>query len=161
MAEIDLLGSAIESFARIGEENFALSLPFWQQKQYGKGEFHNEYKNVCRHLGFIIDRVFRAYYINEETTEEKNVFFLSRNQILVAYKSFVTQTPCNYYTASMADSAMTRAEDFMFLRPEQRYLGMIEKHPDIYNNVPLYHIASYLGIQGPFLSRIRNRMTGK
>ena len=61
----------------------------------------------------------------------------------------------------MADSAMTRAEDFMFLTPEQRYLDIIEKHPDMFNNVPLYYIASYLGIQGPSLSRIRKRMTGK
>jgi len=195
MTEIDLLGYALKSFAGIDEEEFALSIPFWQKRNYGKGEFYNDYKNVCKHLGFILDGVFRTYYISAETSEEKNVFFFSNNQIVVSYKSFVAQTPCNYYTESMVDStilyihynsltqlyqqshqwerfgrlvaekafdiAMTRAEDFMFLTPEQRYLDMVEKHPDIFNTVPLYHIASYLGIQGPSLSRIRKRMTGK
>ena len=195
MTEIDLLGHAMKAFAGMHEDEFSLSLPFWQKKQYKKGEFYNEYKNVCKHLGFILDGVFRTYYINEGTTEEKNVFFFSKNQMVVSYKSFVTQTPCNYYTESMVDStilylhinqltslysqshawerfgrlvaetafniAMTRAEDFLFLTPEQRYLDLLEKHPDIFNTVPLYHIASYLGIQGPSLSRIRKRMTGK
>ncbi len=36
-----------------------------------------------------------------------------------------------------------------------------EAHPDIINTLPLYHIASYLGIQGPSLSRIRKRMMSK
>jgi CRP-like cAMP-binding protein len=195
MTETDILGYALNNFAEIGEEDFALSLPYWQRKQYGKGEFYNEYKNVCKHLGFILDGVFRTYYINDDTAEEKNVFFYSKNQVVVSYKSFVIQTPCNYYTESMLDStilyihinhlkelyqkshqwerfgrlvaetafniAMTRAEDLMFLTPEQRYLDLIEKHPDIFNNVPLYHIASYLGIQAPSLSRIRKRMMGK
>jgi CRP-like cAMP-binding protein len=195
MTELELLAYAFKSFADIDEEAFALSIPFWQKKEYGKGEFYNEYKNVCKHLGFIVDGVFRTYYVKDDTAEEKNVFFFSRNQVVVAYKSFVTQTPCNYYTQSLVNSrilyihikhltqlyqqshqwerfgrlvaetafnlAMTRAEDFMFLTPEQRYMDLITKHPDIFNNVPLYHIASYLGIQGPSLSRIRKRMTGK
>jgi CRP-like cAMP-binding protein len=195
MTDTDILGYALNNFAEIGEEAFALSLPYWQRKQYGKGEFYNEYKNVCKHLGFILDGVFRTYYINDDKAEEKNVFFFSKNQVVVSYKSFVTQTPCNYYTESMMDStilyihinhlkelyqkshqwerfgrlvaetafnvAMTRAEDLMFLTPEQRYLDLIEKHPNIFNNVPLYHIASYLGIQAPSLSRIRKRMVGK
>ncbi|KAA0991790.1 Crp/Fnr family transcriptional regulator [Dyadobacter aurulentus] len=195
MSEIESLGLALKSFAGIDEKEFALSLPYWQKREYGKGEFYNEYKNVCKHLGFIVDGVFRTYYVNDETAEEKNVFFFSKNQVVVSYKSFVTQTPCNYYTQSLVDSsivyihinqltqlyqqshqwerfgrlvaetafniAMTRAEAFMFLTPEQRYLDLISSHPDIFNSVPLYHIASYLGIQGPSLSRIRKRMTGK
>jgi CRP-like cAMP-binding protein len=195
MTETDLLAAALKGFAGIDEEAFTLSAPYWQRKTYKKGEFYNEHKNVCKHLGFIIDGVFRTYYLNDDNGEEKNVFFFSSHQVVVAYKSFVTQTPCNYYTESMTDStilyihvnelnklyreshlwerfgrvvaeaafniAMTRAEDFMFQSPEQRYTYLIEQHPDIFNNVPLYHIASYLGIQGPSLSRIRKRLSGK
>ncbi|MCE7040829.1 Crp/Fnr family transcriptional regulator [Dyadobacter sp. CY312] len=191
MTEIEMLGAVMKQFAGMEQEAFALSHPFWQKKTYKKGEFYNEYKNVCKHLGFILNGVFRTYYTDSE--EEKNVFFFSQNQIVVSYKSFVTQTPCNYYTESMTeatilyihydhlqklyrqsqqwekfgrlvaetafDIAMTRAEHFLFLTPEQRYLDLLEKHPDIFNNVPLYHIASYLGIQGPSLSRIRKRMS--
>jgi hypothetical protein len=56
---------------------------------------------------------------------------------------------------------MRSTEGFLFKTPEDRYRDMMEKHPNIFNAVPLYHIASYLGIQGPSLSRIRKRMVGK
>ncbi|TDE18359.1 Crp/Fnr family transcriptional regulator [Dyadobacter psychrotolerans] len=195
MTEIELLGHAFKAFSGMDEKEFSLSLPYWQHRSYKKGEFYNEYKNVCKHLGFILDGVFRTYYINEDSAEEKNVFFFSKNQVVVSYKSFVNQTPCDYYTESMVESsilyihinhlhqlyeqshqwerfgrlvaetafniAMTRTEHFMFRTPEQRYLELIEKHPDIFNSVPLYHIASYLGIQGPSLSRIRKRMASE
>lgn len=57
--------------------------------------------------------------------------------------------------------AMDRTESFFFKTPEQRYLDLIKYHPQIFNSIPLYHISSYLGIQGPSLSRIRKRLTGK
>jgi CRP-like cAMP-binding protein len=57
--------------------------------------------------------------------------------------------------------AIARTESFVFQTPEERYLDLIKYHPDIFNNIPLYHISSYLGIQGPSLSRIRKRISGK
>lgn len=56
---------------------------------------------------------------------------------------------------------MSRIEGFIYKSPEERYLDLIRQSPDIFNNVPLYHISSYLGIQGPSLSRIRKRLSGK
>ncbi|HEY1037971.1 MAG TPA: Crp/Fnr family transcriptional regulator, partial [Bacteroidia bacterium] len=56
---------------------------------------------------------------------------------------------------------IARTESFLFKTPEERYLELIKQHPDIFNNIPLYHISSYLGIQGPSLSRIRKRISGK
>jgi CRP-like cAMP-binding protein len=194
MSPQEILQVALKAFAGIDEEAFKLSEPYWNEQEYRKGEFYNEYKNVCKHLGFILEGVFRTYY-SSETGEEKNVFFFSDQQIVVAYKSFVEQSPCNYFTEAMVDStilyihinhlqelyqqshqwerfgrlvadrafglAMSKAESFMFRTAEERYLEMIEQHPDIFNHVPLYHIASYLGIQGPSLSRIRKRMMVK
>ena len=195
MADLTILKHTLKAFAGIDENAFELSANFWQLKTYEKGEFYNEYKNVCKHLGFIIDGVFRTYYVNDDTGEQKNIFFFSPNQIIVSYKSFVNQAPCNYHTESMSNAtilyisyqnlenlyhqshqwehfgrliaekafnlAMSRAEDFIFQTPEQRYLDLMQAHPDITNRVPLYHIASYLGIQGPSLSRIRKRMVGR
>ncbi len=52
--------------------------------------------------------------------------------------------------AEMAFSvSMDRTESFLFRTPEQRYLELVEQHPAIFNSIPLYHISSYLGIQGP------------
>ena len=195
MAELDILAYALKSLANIDEDDFKLSINHWQKKEYKKGEYYNEHRNVCKYLGFIIDGVFRTYYVDDNSGEEKNVFFFSTNQIVVSFKSFITQTPCNYFTQAMVDSkilyihidqltqlyqqshkwehlgrliaelafntSMSRTESFLFQTPEQRYLELVEQHPNIFNTIPLYHISSYLGIQGPSLSRIRKRIIGK
>jgi CRP-like cAMP-binding protein len=195
MTDLDILAHALNSLAKIDEEDFKLSAQYWQRRSYKKGEYYNEYRNVCKYLGFIIDGVFRTYYVDDSTGEEKNVFFFSKNQVVVSFKSFITQTPCNYFTQSMVDSrilyihiddlnqlyqkshkwehfgrliaelafsvSMNRTESFLFQTPEQRYLQLVDEHPDIFNTIPLYQISSYLGIQGPSLSRIRKRIIGK
>ena len=42
--------------------------------------------------------------------------------------------------------------------PEERYHHLLATRPAIFELVPLYHIASYLGVKPESLSRIRNRM---
>jgi|SRR6218665_123986 len=192
---MDTLKHALHEIAGIGEEEFELSRTFWKEKEYKKGEYYNEYRNVCKYLGFITDGVFRTYYVDIKSEEEKNVFFFSKHQVVVSFQSFIAQAPCNYYTQSMTDSkvlyihidhltslykqshqwehlgrkiaemafsiSMKRTESFLFQSPEERYLDLIAQHPDIFNSIPLYHISSYLGIQGPSLSRIRKRIIGK
>lgn len=37
---------------------------------------------------------------------------------------------------------------------EENYLEFREKHPDLVQRLPQYHIASYLGISAEFLSKI-------
>ncbi len=193
--DLEILAQALKALADIDEDEFSISASYWQKKSYKKGEYYNEYRNVCKYLGFILDGVFRTYYVDDDTGEEKNVFFYSKNQVVVSFKSFITQTPCNYYTQAMTDSrilyihiddlnklyrqshqwehlgriiaelafgvSMNRTESFLFQKPEQRYLQLLEDHPDIFNSIPLYQISSYLGIQGPSLSRIRKRLVGK
>lgn len=104
MTDFEILQQALYAVAGIGPEDFELSYKRWQPRTYKKAEFYNEYRNVCKYLGFVIDGVFRTYYMDEQSGEEKNVFFFSRNQVVVSYKSFVTQTPCNYYTQSLTES---------------------------------------------------------
>lgn len=195
LTEIELLQQTLYAAAGMSKEVFDLSLPYWKQKEYKKNEYYNEYRNVCKHLGFVIDGVFRIYRMNDDTGEEKNMLFFSKHQFISSFKSFFQQTPCSYFTQSMVDATvlyihiddlnklykqshewerfgrivaeaafnlvMNNTEGALFKTPEERYVEMIEQHPDIFNSVPLYHIASYLGIQGPSLSRIRKRMTGK
>ncbi len=50
-------------------------------------------------------------------------------------------------------------DDFKNYNPEQRYLKLLEKNTDLANRVPLYHLASYLGITQVSLSRIRKRIS--
>lgn len=195
MTQLDNLQLALSAFANLSKEEFSISEPYWQLREYKKGEFYNEHRTVCKYLGFIIDGVCRSYIIDGKTGEEKNVFLYSSSQFVVSFKSFIRQIPCDYHTQVMTDAtilcigihdllslyqrshawerfgrllaqeafnaAMERSESFLFKSPEERYLDLLQHHPDIFSNIPLYHISSYLGIQGPSLSRIRKRLSGK
>jgi CRP/FNR family transcriptional regulator, anaerobic regulatory protein len=54
-----------------------------------------------------------------------------------------------------------RVESFLFLNGEQRYLQLLKTSPQIFERVPLYHIASYLGLERESLSRLRKKIAGK
>lgn len=51
-----------------------------------------------------------------------------------------------------------RSKDLATLTAEQRYLKLMNSHPDIIQNVPLQYIASFLGIKPESLSRIRRNL---
>lgn len=195
MKEIEKLGFALKEFAGLSSDEFLKSETFWKVQHFGKWDYFNEYRNVCKYLGFVTEGVFRSFMIDEKTGDEKNVFLYSGYQFVVSFKSFINQIPCDYHTQSMTESkvlcihindlqklyqqshawerfgrllaqeafniTMERTESFLFKSPEERYLDLIKHHPDIFNHIPLYHISSYLGIQGPSLSRIRKRLSGK
>lgn len=49
-------------------------------------------------------------------------------------------------------------DEFKKLKPEMRYRKLIEAQPNLFQRVPLYHIASFLGITPVSLSRMRKRI---
>ncbi|HKK74572.1 MAG TPA: Crp/Fnr family transcriptional regulator [Saprospiraceae bacterium] len=51
-----------------------------------------------------------------------------------------------------------RIESLITLSAEQRYLELLERRPRLLSEVPLYLIASYLGITDVALSRIRKKI---
>lgn len=46
-------------------------------------------------------------------------------------------------------------------KPEQRYLKLIKSRPDIFQRVPQYDIATYIGVKPESLSRIRKKLQQK
>ena len=58
----------------------------------------------------------------------------------------------NYYKLNDRIIALTSQ------KAETRYLNLLEKHPDIFQHVPLKIIASYLGVTNSSLSRIRKEI---
>ncbi|WP_340201624.1 Crp/Fnr family transcriptional regulator [Ascidiimonas sp. W6] len=195
MTGLEILAFALNQFANLNADDFNRSTSFWHTKEYKKGEYFNQHKNICTYLGFINTGTFRSYIIDNKTGDEKNIFLYSKDQFVVPFKSFINQTPCEYHTQAMTDASIyyinfndlltlykqshkwerfgrlmaqkafditiERMESFIFKTPEERYLDLIKNHPDIFNSIPLYHISSYLGIQGPSLSRIRKRISKK
>jgi CRP-like cAMP-binding protein len=46
-------------------------------------------------------------------------------------------------------------------KPEQRYLKLLKSRPDIFQRVPQYDIATYIGVKPESLSRIRKKIVQK
>jgi len=194
MTDLEMLKGALSQFAKLDEKDFKLSLSCWKMKSYKKGDIYNPIGSICRYLGFTMEGYFRSYLYGKNG-EEVNLFLFPPHNVVVTYKSFIHQSPCEYNTVAMTDAralcitladlqtlykkshawerfgrlmaekafdiAVDRAESFVFKSAEQRYLELMQMHPDIIDNIPLYDISSYLGIAGPSLSRIRKRISGK
>ena len=52
-------------------------------------------------------------------------------------------------------------DEFKTSSPEQRYLNLLQKRPDLTQRVPQHQLASYLGIKPQSLSRLRARILEK
>jgi CRP-like cAMP-binding protein len=192
MEKNEILQAYLGTFAALTEKDINESLPFWKPRKINKGDFFNMQSMVCNDLGLIVKGIFRIYYNDPKTGEDKNIFFFAENQFVVSFRSFISRNPCYYYIEAMEDSeivfisykdlnrlyetninwgkfgrllaelffayAQTRAEEFLFNSHEERYIKLLKEHPRIVERIPAYHIASYLGITNPSLSRIRKRV---
>jgi len=187
-----VLQDILTPFAGITAEDITTSLPVWHKREIPKGSFYNKQHIVCKDLGIVVKGIFRVYYCDPSTDEERNIFFFSENQFIVSFRSFINQYPCAYYIEAMEDAeilyvsyqdlknlylhhkswecfgrilaehffnqSQERTEDLLFFTHEQRYLNLLEKHPNIVQRMASFHIASYLGIKNPSLSRIKKRL---
>lgn len=57
-----------------------------------------------------------------------------------------------------ATNQLISTDKFRNLSPEEHYLELRKLKPDLFDRVPQYHLASYLGIKPQSLSRIRKRL---
>ena len=113
---------------------------------------------VVEFESFISQRPSNMYI---QAMEDSEVIMLpERKQILELYTSshhwseFGRKIAESVYLASA-----NRVQDFLFRSAEERYIQLLKQHPDIFQRVSLTHISSYLGVQGPSLSRIRKRIS--
>jgi len=97
-----------------------------------------------------------------ESLTEADVLYIHFNDLQHLYSiSPAWQRFGRLFAEAMLNAIMDNVENLLFRKPEDRYIDLLRTHPDIGNVVPLYHLASYLGIEGPSLSRIRSRIQKK
>ncbi len=78
----------------------------------------------------------------------KNAYQLSKNW--ERFGRIMAEEACNATTQ--------RVESFLFYDGEKRYRSLLNDDPQLFNRVPLYHIASYLGLERESLSRLRKKV---
>lgn len=195
MDKLHLLQDVVNTFTGLNDTDLSMSLPFWKTRTITRGDFFNKQSVVCKDLGIVVKGIFRVYYYDSDSNEEKNIFFFSEKQFIVSFRSFIYQYPCHYYIEALEDAEILyipyadlqhlydsskawekfgrllaehffnqsqgRTEELLFLSHEARYLNLLKQHANIIQRVQSYHIASFLGIKNPSLSRIRKRLSAK
>jgi CRP-like cAMP-binding protein len=70
-------------------------------------------------------------------------------------------TLCRILSEELLAKQQVDFDAFKTSSPEQRYLNLIDKRPDLIQRVPQHQLASYLGIKPQSLSRLRARILEK
>lgn len=68
---------------------------------------------------------------------------------------------CRMFSAELLAKNKIDFDEFKTSSPEQRYLNLLNKRPDLIQRVPQHQLASYLGIKPQSLSRLRARILEK
>lgn len=97
------------------------------------------------------------YFI--EAMEDSEIIFISYRDLNALYERNLNWGKFGRLLAETFFAyAQSRTEEFIFFSHEQRFLRLLEEHPNIVERIPAYHISSFLGITNPSLSRIRKRI---
>ena len=99
------------------------------------------------------------YFI--EAIEDAEIIAIKYNNLHELYRNNKAWADFGRILAELFfEYSQARMEELLFNSPEQRYVKLLDQHPKIMERVSLYHIASFLGIKNPSLSRIRKRLSG-
>jgi CRP-like cAMP-binding protein len=71
------------------------------------------------------------------------------------------ETLCRIFSEELLAKQQIDFDEFKTSSPEQRYLNLLQKRPDLVQRVPQHQLASYLGIKPQSLSRLRARILEK
>lgn len=100
------------------------------------------------------------YYV---ATSEDSILTISNPdmeaEIFTKFPKF--ETLCRLLSEELLAKQQINFDDFKTSSPEQRYLNLLEKRPDLIQRVPQHQLASYLGIKPQSLSRLRARILEK
>lgn len=84
---------------------------------------------------------------------------ITRDDVDISAKVGITQGDYSMkILQQQLESNKQRIIELNTLSAEQRYLKLMQNHPNIIQNIPLKYIASYLGINPGSLSRIRKEI---
>lgn len=108
----------------------------------------------------VINKTPSEYYVS---CIEDTILTVSNSDMEVEINSKFPkfETICRILAEELLAKQQIDFDEFKTSSPEQRYLNLIQKRPDLLQRVPQHQLASYLGVKPQSLSRLRARIVGK
>lgn len=114
--------------------------------------------SYATHYSAFLQRESSKYYF--QCLEDCVLVLLSYDDMQRAYTfSPVFERYGRLVAEAILKMQQRRIEGFLFDAAEKRYLDFLRSNGHIVNRISLSHLASYLGIERPSLSRIRRRIS--
>lgn len=108
----------------------------------------------------VINKTASEYYVS---CVEDSIILVSNSDMEMEVNSKFPkfEIMCRKFTEELLAKERIDFDEFKTSSPEQRYLNVLQKRPDLLQRVPQHQLASYLGIKPQSLSRLRARITEK
>lgn len=119
-------------------------------------DFGKEGEFTCNYESFL-DHSISA--VNIQCLEPSEILVISYENLQLLYEKVAQgQKFGRLICEQLYVHAMKKVRSFYVDEPAQRYLQFITHYPSLQQRVPQYHIASFVGVKPPSLSRIRKRL---
>jgi CRP-like cAMP-binding protein len=97
-------------------------------------------------------------HLNIKALEDTEVAFIQQNELDSLFEKVPPMERVSRLLIEQAYVKIVQTSiDLQILTAEERYQKLIAESPQVFQRLPLYHIANYLGIAPKSLSRIRNK----
>jgi CRP-like cAMP-binding protein len=120
--------------------------------------FYTEMDALTPHC--VVSNTPSKYYIS---CIEDSLLLVSNTEMTVEVNSKFPKfdVMCRKFSEELLAKEQINFDEFKTSSPEQRYLNLLQKRPDLIQRVPQHQLASYLGIKPQSLSRLRARIIEK
>lgn len=120
--------------------------------------FHTEMEGITPNC--VTSKEPSTYYI--ATTEDSIITVSTPGMEEEMFNKFPKfESLCRVLSEELLAKQQINFDDFKTSSPEERYLNLLEKRPDLIQRVPQHQLASFLGIKPQSLSRLRARIQEK
>lgn len=108
----------------------------------------------------VVNKAPSQYFID---CVEDSILTISNSDMEVEINSKFPKfdTMCRLLSEELLAKKQLDFDEFKTSSPEQRYLSLLEKRPELIQRVPQHQLASFLGIKPQSLSRLRARILEK
>jgi CRP-like cAMP-binding protein len=120
--------------------------------------FYTEMEGITPHC--VLNEMASEYYV---ACVEDSILVVSNSDMAEETNSKFPkfEVMCRMMSEELLAKQQIDFDEFKTSSPEQRYMNLLQKRPDLIQRIPQHQLASYLGMQPQSLSRLRARIVEK